>query len=110
MELKKNTNPEMVAFYQMSSGLKARGGGDSLIKVGTDVRRVQAQGRAKFLQENLLPRQKSAQKIMTGQVFMNFIECQNWKFSASRSHFSLFYKILHIFLSKIDKNLIPGQN
>ena len=43
-----------------------RGGGgeegDSLIKVGTDVRRVQNQGRAKFLKKKLMPGQKSAQK------------------------------------------------
>ena len=41
----------------------ARGGeGDFLIKVGTDVRRVQNLGRAKFSPKNPMPRQKNAQK------------------------------------------------
>ena len=38
------------------------GGGDSLIKVGTDVRRVQNLGRAKFLQKTLMLGQQGAQK------------------------------------------------
>ena len=47
-------------------------GGDSLIKVSTDVRRVQNLGRAKFPPKNLMPGQKVPKTLMTGQDFMNF--------------------------------------
>ena len=45
------------------------GGGNSLIKVGTDVRLVQNLGRPKFLQKNLMPGQKSAQKPNDRAIF-----------------------------------------
>ena len=47
------------------------GGGDSLIKVGTDVLRVQNQGREKFLHKTQRPGKKVPKNLMTGQVFMN---------------------------------------
>ena len=54
--------------------------------------------------------QKAVPKnLMTGQVFIN-LRVPKLEFSASRSLFSLFHQILHIFWSKIVKNLMPGQN
>ena len=47
---------------------------------------------------------------MTEQVFMNFRVPKLELFIKLRSLFTLFYQILHIFLSKIAKNLMSGQN
>ena len=47
---------------------------------------------------------------MIEQVFMNF-RVQNSEFFSTYAAFcSLFYQILHTFLSKLVKNLMPGQN
>ena len=67
------------------------GGGDFLIKVGTDVRRVQNLGRAKSARKPNA-RQKVPKNPMTGQVFKNFRVPE--------------FEIL----SKIAKSLMPGQN
>ena len=45
-------------------------GGDFLIKVGTDVRRVQNLGRAQFPQKTVCLGKKVPKNLMTGQVFM----------------------------------------
>ena len=76
-------------------GFNEGGGGDSLIKVSTDVRRVQNVGRAKF------PK-KVPKKLMTGQVFMN-LRVPNWKFSASRSLFHSFIEYYTSFVNNCPK-------
>ena len=48
------------------------GGGDLLIKVGMDVRRVQNLGWAKFSQRYQCLSKKVPKNLMTGQVFINF--------------------------------------
>ena len=58
--LARPSHPHPIFGYGIK--LTARGGGDALTKVGTDVRRVQNLGRAKLPPKNLMPRQKSAQK------------------------------------------------
>ena len=75
------------------------GGGDSLIKVGTDVRRVQNLGRAQFLQKKP--------------------DAQAKKCPASRSLFHSFIKYYTFFVKNcqkpnartkfISQNLMPGQ-
>ena len=47
-------------------------GGNSLIKVGTDVWQVQNLVQAKFPKKNLMPGQITAKNLMTRQVFITF--------------------------------------
>ena len=63
--------PTLLAFGEITH-FKGGGGGDSLIKVGMDVRRVQNIGRAQFPQKNLMPGQKSAQKPNDEASFHDF--------------------------------------
>ena len=72
------------------------GGGDSLIKVGTDVRRVQNLGWAKFPKKNLMPGQKSAQKPNDWASFHDFQ-------SAKLKTFFTLLSIITLFCQKLPK-------
>ena len=86
-------------------------GGDSLIKVGTDVQQVQKLGRAKFFQKNLMPGQKVPKNLMTWQVFINFfMSVKIGTFQQVLGHFFHSTIKYYTFLSKITKNLMLGQN
>ena len=58
----------------------------------------------KISQKNLMPRQKVPKNLMSGQVFMN-LRLPKLEFF---TFFTLLSNITH-FLSKIVKNLMPGQ-
>ena len=66
--------PILLAFGDIThfEGGGGGGRGDSLIKVGTDVWRVQNLGRAQFPQKTLCLGKKVPKNQMTGQVFMTF--------------------------------------
>ena len=77
-------------------------GGDSLIKVGTDVWRVQNLGLAQFPQKTLCLGKKSAQKPNDGASFHDFSSAKLENFQQV-GHFFHSYQIVHIFGQKLPK-------
>ena len=85
-----------------------RWGGDSLIKVGTDVWRVQNLGRAKFPEKNLMPGQITAKNLMTGQVFITF-RVPKLNIFSKRSLFHSFIKYNTFFVRNYPKSMGAGR-
>ena len=86
--------------------LYMRSRSDFLIKVGMDVWQVQNLGRAKFFQKSNNPFKVGPQNLMIEQVFMNFRVQKSELFCKYATFCSLFYQILHSFLSKLVKNTL----
>ena len=64
----------------------------------------------KISRKNPMPEQKSAQEPMTGQIFLNFRVPKTGIFHQVKVAFFTFLSTITHFLSKIAKNLMPGQN
>ena len=99
---------------------EGEGGKDSLIKVDTDVRRVQNLGRAKFPQKNLMPRQKSAQKPNDWEGFHELQSAKIGNFQQVGHIFHSFNEYYTFFFIKncqkpnarekfTSQNLMPGK-